>query len=80
VKAEAAVRFDRLIRSLEDKLLHYFSRNVSHIGNGQRPTRFRSGNRKERGHFEDLGIDGSEILKRVLNLVQPSGLDLCGSG
>ena len=53
---------------------------MSRIGSTQRRTRFRGGNRKERGNFEDLSTDGSEVLKRALNRVQSSGLYLCGSG
>ena len=53
---------------------------MCHIWSGQRRTRFRRGNRKESGHFEDLGIEGSEILKRALNKVHRSGLYLCSSG
>lgn len=43
-------------------------------------TRFRRGKPNERAHFEDLAIDGTKTLKRALNRVRRSVLNLSGSG
>jgi hypothetical protein len=43
-------------------------------------TGFRWGNRRERDHLEDVGVDGRVMLKWMLNRLGGHGLNSCGSG
>jgi hypothetical protein len=43
-----------------------WAEDVAHTGKGKAYTGFRWGNLRERGHFEDPGVDGKIILRWIL--------------